>query len=338
MAGENRVVITRTPFRVSFAGGGTDIPEYCRNYGPGAVVSGAMNRHVFLGVHKYFFENSVRLHYAKVETDITNIEDMRHPSARESLKFMGMTKGIEISTVADMPSHGTGIGSSSSFTVGLLHALHAWKGDKTSEKQLADEAIHIEREVLKEAGGKQDQYIAAYGGILLMEFSKDDSVKVKRIGISGKDLRELEKHLLFMYTGRERSSSAIHVKQASTVGDHLDDYKKMAKLAYEQSEALENGRWQETGRLLHENWMLKKSLVGGISDPYLDSIYERARKNGVEGGKVMGAGGGGFFLFFAEPEKHQQIIDSVPELRCEPIGFDTEGSKIIYSQGEPIRP
>jgi D-glycero-alpha-D-manno-heptose-7-phosphate kinase len=335
MAGENRVVITRTPFRISFAGGGTDIPEYYKNYGTGAVVSGAMNRHVFLGVHKYFFENSIRLHYAKVETDVTNINELHHPSARESLRMLGISKGIEISTIADMPSHGTGIGSSSSFAVGLLHALHVWKGEKVTQSQLAEEAIHIEREVLKEAGGRQDQYVAAYGGLLLMEFFKDDTAKARRIEINQKDFRELERHLLFMYTGKERSSSAIHAKQASAAPDHMDSYKKMAQLAYDQCEALENGKWQETGRLLHENWMLKKTLAGGISDPYLDRIYDTARKNGAQGGKIMGAGGGGFFLFFAEPEKHQQIIDSVPELKHEPVGIDPEGSKVIYSQGNP---
>ena len=336
MPGERRAVITKTPFRISFAGGGTDIPSYYKNFGTGAVLSGAMNRYVLVSVHQYFFENSVSVRYSKIEDDVTNVNEVHHPSVREILKFLGVTKGVQISTIADMPAGGTGIGSSSAFAVGLLNAIHAWKGDKVSEKQLAEEAIHIEREVLKEAGGKQDQYTAAFGGLLLMEFFKDDTVNVKKVEINEKDLRELEKHLLFMYSGKERSSNNIHAKQAAEVSSHIDAYKKMAELAHKQCEVLENGKWQETGKLLHENWMLKKTLAGGISDPYIDRVYNTALKNGAEGGKIMGAGGGGFFLFYADPDKHQQIVDAIPEFRYEQLGIEKDGSKVIYTQGDPV--
>ena len=337
MGSEKRVVITRTPFRLSFAGGGTDIPDYYRNYGDGVVVSAAMNKYVYITVANSFHENSIRLRYTQVENDVTNIDEIHHPSIRESLRYMGITKGIEISSLADAPSKGTGLGSSSTFAVGLLNALHAYKGEPTTPKDLAEKAIYIERNVLKEAGGKQDQYIAALGGIQLMQFKKDESVDIKSIQLSKKDLGELEKHLMLMYTGKERSSSNIHKSQAAAVSDHVDAYKKMADLARQQAKAFEEGRWQDTGKLLHDNWMLKKTLSSGISDAYIDRLYNTAIENGAEGGKIMGAGGGGFFLFFADPDKQERIIEALPELGHEPFEIDLEGTKMIYSQGEPIK-
>ncbi|MEM3839286.1 MAG: hypothetical protein QXF01_01765 [Candidatus Micrarchaeaceae archaeon] len=336
MAGEKRVVITRTPFRMSFAGGGTDIPDYYRNYGGGAVVSASINQYVYIIVAESFNENSIKMHYSKIENDVTNLDEIQHPSARECLRYLGITKGIEISTLADAPAKGTGLGSSSSFAVGLLNALYAYKGEKASPKDLAEKAIHIERNVLKEAGGKQDQYVAAYGGLLLMEFNKDDTTEVKRLQLSLKDREELQKHLMLMYIGKERSSSEIHKVQANSVGNNASSYKRMAELAYMQAKAFEEGRWQETGKLLHENWMLKKTLGEGISNAYIDRLYNTAIQNGAEGGKIIGAGGGGFFLFFAQPEKHGRIIEALPELRPLKFGFEDEGSKIIYEQGEPV--
>lgn len=336
MSGEKRVVITKTPLRVSFAGGGTDIAGYYSKYGTGAVLSGAMSKYVYVSAHQYFFENGIRAHYSKVELDVTDINDIQNPIIRESLRLANVTKGIELSTVAEVPARGTGLGSSSSFAVGLLNAIHTWKGDKIDEKTLAEEAIYMERTVLKEAGGKQDQYVAAYGGLLLMEFFKDESVRIKKVGISRKELRELEKHILLLYTGKERTSGIIHDKQAAEVSTHLDAYKRMAQLAYEQCEAFENGKWRDTGRLLHENWSLKKTLADSISDPYVDKIYNIALKNGAEGGKILGAGGGGFMMLFAAPDRHQDIIEAIPEFKVEPFGFGAEGSKVIYSQGNAM--
>lgn len=333
MVGEKKVVISRTPFRVSFAGGGTDIPDYYKNYGTGAIVSGAMSKYTYVTISEYFYENSIRARYSKTENDVTDVNQIEHPSIRESLKLLGVTKGVQVTSIADIPSKGTGLGSSSSFAVGLINALHAYKGESATPKELAEEAIHVERDILKEAGGKQDQYIAAFGGIQLMEFKRDGKVDIKGVKISKKDLSELEKHLLLMYTGKERSSSALHVKQASEVSSHVDAYKKMAELAHRQFDAFENGKWRDTGKLLHENWMLKKTLASGISDEYIDRLYNTALKNGAEGGKIMGAGGGGFMLFFADPDKHAKIIEALPELKQESFGFDSDGSKIIYSQG-----
>lgn len=337
MNSEKRVVFTKTPFRLSFAGGGTDIPDYYKKYGPGAVVSAAMNKYMYVTASQYFFENSIRARYTQLENDVTNVNEVHHPSIRESLRFLGVTKGIQITSIADIPSKGTGLGSSSSFAVGLLNALHAYKGDNATKKQLAEEAIHIEREVLKEAGGKQDQYVAAFGGIISMKFKSDDTVDVKSIDMKKEELADLERHLLLMFTGKERNSPTIHSRQAAEVSEHVETYRKMVNLAQKQAEAFESGRWEETGKLLHENWLLKKTLTSGISDPYMDRLYNTALENGAEGGKIMGAGGGGFFLFFADPDKHEKIVDSLPELRVEPMGIGQEGSKVIYMQGEPVR-
>ncbi len=337
MSSDKRVVITKTPFRLSFAGGGTDIPEYYKRFGTGAVVSGALNKYVFTGAHQYFFEDKIRIHYARTENDIDNVNDIQHPSIRECLKLMKIKSGIQISSVADIPSKGTGLGSSSSFAVGLLNALHNWKGNKSDSAKLAEEAVYIERTALKEPGGKQDQYVAAFGGLLFMEFFKDDSVKIRRIKIKKGELRDLEKHLLLMYTGRERDAGTLEAKKVSGFASHAEALRRMADLARMQFEAFEDGRWMETGRLLHENWQLKRTLADGVSSDYIDRFYKTALENGAEGGKLMGAGGSGFLLFFADPDKHERIIDSLPELRPEPFALEPEGSKVIYSQGEPIR-
>ncbi len=332
MSGEKRVIITKTPFRVHIAGGG-DIADYYTKYGDGAFVSGALNRYMYITVSRYFFENSIRAHYALMENDVTNVDEINHPSIRECLKFTGITKGVQINSIADFPARGTGVGSSSSFAVGLLNALHSYKGEKVSPEQLAREAVYIEREVLREAGGKQDQYMAAYGGIKLLVFKKDGTVDVKDVEMKKKDIGELEKHLLLMYTGKERSSSSIHVNQGAEAGSHVDAYRKMVDLAYKLYAAYQDGRWMETGKILHENWELKKTLASGISDQYLNRLYKTAIENGAEGGELMGAGGGGFFMFFADPDKHERIIEALPEARAERFGFEMEGSKVIYEQG-----
>lgn len=337
MSGDKRVVFTRTPFRLTFAGGGTDMPEYYNSYGNGAVVNAAMNKYVYISISQYFYENSIRVHYSKSENDVTNVNEIQHPSIRESLKFLGITKGVQITTFADMPSKGTGIGSSSSFAVGLLNALHAYRGEKASPKALAEEAYHVEREILKEAGGKQDQYIAAFGNLQFMEFKKGGVVETKRVKMRKADLVQLQKHLLLMFTGKERAAHSLEATKALQFGSHVDALKKMANLAHKQYKAFEDGDWQQTGKLLHENWLLKKTLADGVSDPYIDRMYKTAMQNGAEGGKILGAGGGGFFLFFADPDKHDRIVESLPELRIEPFGFEPQGSSLIFEQGEPIK-
>ncbi|MDE1823204.1 MAG: kinase [Candidatus Micrarchaeota archaeon] len=327
-----RFVVSKTPLRITFTGGGTDLPQYYRKHGPGAIVSAAINKYIFVTVSKHFHRDELRISYSKTENAIKNVEDIEHPTVREALKMLDIKSGIQITSITEIPSQGTGVGSSSTFLVGLLNALHGWLGETISPKQLAEEAVHIEREVLKEPGGKQDQYIAAYGGIKLMEFNSDDTVSIKPALLDSKQKLELNRHLLLLYTGNQRVSTSIHVKQEKEVESHLQEYDKMRNLAYQTYDSLSSGRWNDIGRLLDENWSLKKNLASGISTNEIDRWYETAKRAGAVGGKVIGAGGGGFMLFFADPDKHDKIRKALPGLQEEPFRFEMEGSKIVHTE------
>lgn len=323
-----RMIISRTPLRVTFVGGGTDLPAYYRDYGTGACIAAAINKYIYVNVHKRF-DSSIRIGYSKTEI-VDDPNKIQHPTVRESLKMLGLDGGVEITTMGDIPADGTGMGSSSCFLVGLLNALHAWKGEYATDTELAEEAVKIERDILKEPGGKQDQYIAALGGLQFMEFRKDGEVVTKPIIMSEDSREELHRHLLLFYTGIQRSSSAIHAKQATKIGERADEYGKMAYLAQKMFADLTRNRWETVGRYLQDNWALKKSLGDGISTPAIDKYYSKALAAGAEGGKLLGAGGGGFMLFFAPPERHRAIIKALPELRPEPFDFSYAGSRIIY--------
>jgi D-glycero-alpha-D-manno-heptose-7-phosphate kinase len=242
--------------------------------------------------------------------------------------------GIQIISVTEIPSHGTGLGSSSSFLVGLLNALHAWLGEAPSQKQLSEEGFRIEREILKEPGGKQDQYMAAFGGMQLLEFNRDDSVQVKPVLLNKESKKLLNQNLLLLYTGKERDSTSIHKEQQRNVDKNLDGYAEMKEIAYETYKSLSSGRYNEMGRLLDANWKLKKKLANGITDQTIDNYYERAMQNGAEGGKVIGAGGGGFMLFYAKPEFQEKIKRALPELSEVQFLFEPFGSRIIYIEDE----
>ncbi|MGC8619418.1 MAG: kinase [Thermoplasmata archaeon] len=333
MANDFRLVITKTPLRITFTGGGTDIPAYYRKYGPGAVVSATINKYIYVTVAKNFYKDEIRVSYSKTENAIKDVEDIEHPTVREALKLLNIKSGIQIVSITEIPSRGTGLGSSSSFLVGLLNALHAWKGEAASAKQLAEEAIKIEREILKEPGGKQDQYMAAYGGIQLMEFFPDESVSLKQTLLSYEDRKALNDHLIMLYTGRERDSTKIHEEQSSKADEKLENYNRMRDLAYKTYEKLSLNKWYEIGELLDENWKLKRELSDKISDNEIDRWYERAKKAGAIGGKLMGAGGGGFFLFFVDPEKRENLKNELKELKEEPFSFEPFGSRILYMEG-----
>lgn len=322
------MIMSRTPLRITFVGGGTDLPEFYKNYGNGAVISSAINKYVYVIIHKRF-DDSIRVGYTKTEI-VKNVEDIMHPTVRESLKFLGISGGIEITTMADIPSGGTGMGSSSSFLVGLLNALHAWKGEYATPAELAEEAVEIERSILKEPGGKQDQYIAAFGGLQLMEFEKDEVVNIIPIIMKESSRKKLQSHLLMIYTGIERSSANIHLKQRLQIKKHLNSYKKMAKLAYNMFDDLSDNKWDKTGIYLTQNWNLKKTLSDGITDGVINDHIIRAHKAGAQGWKLIGAGGGGFLLFYAPKNKHTDIIKSLKPLRPEPFEFSFSGSRIVY--------
>ncbi len=327
---KNRIIITRTPVRITFCGGGTDIEEFYSKYGPGAVVNAAINKYIYIILNKPF-DNKIRVGYSKTEI-VDSVDQIQHPTAREALRMLGIEKGIEIVSLADIPGRtaGVGLGSSSSFIVGLLNALHAWKGELVSKEELAREAVKIEREILKEEGGKQDQYAAAYGGINLFEFGMDGTVVTSPAIMTEENRDALKSHLLMLFTGTEHVSSEIHKEQKASIDEKADAYRKMAEYANRLYSNFSTGdRWKETGKLLHENWLLKKSLGGKISNSRIDELYNKAMENGAEGGKVIGAGGGGFLLFFARPELHKRITDALGLQRID-FDFDYLGSRIIY--------
>lgn len=327
---KNRIIITRSPVRITFCGGGTDIPEYYSNHGPGVVVNAAINKYVYIILNKPF-DNKIRVGYSKTEI-VDSVDEVQHPTAREALKLLGIEKGIEIVSLADIPGRiaGVGLGSSSAFIVGLLNALHAWKGEIVSKEELAKEAVKIEREILKEEGGKQDQYAAAYGGINMFEFNRDGTVVTSPVIMKEENRKNLKDHLLMLFTGAEHSSSALHKEQKGLLEGKIEAYNKMRDYAHEFYEnlSIENG-WKQTGKLMHENWLLKRTLSKSITNSAIDTMYEKAMQNGAEGGKIIGAGGGGFLLLFAKPELHDKITNALGLTRVD-LDFDYLGSRIIY--------
>ncbi|MGC8992402.1 MAG: kinase [Thermoplasmata archaeon] len=332
MAYDYRFIMTKTPLRITFTGGGTDIPAYYKKYGKGAVVSSAINKYIYVNLKKNFFSDEIRISYSRVENSVKSIDEIIHPTIRESLRLLDIKPGIEIVSIADVPSRGTGLGSSSSFLVGLLNALHAWRGEPVGPEQLAEEAVKIEREILKEPGGKQDQYISAYGGIQLMEFFDNEEVSIKPVHLTTEEKLALNNHLLLLFTGRERDSTAIHKEQEKNLNDKIENYNKMRDLAYKTYDLLNNGKWMKLGEMLNENWGLKRELSDNITDKKIDDWYQKALRAGAAGGKLIGAGGGGFLLFFAKPIYHKRIKRVLNELKEEKFRFETFGSRIIYME------
>ncbi|MEM0128437.1 MAG: kinase [Thermoplasmatales archaeon] len=323
----NRLVMTRAPLRITFTGGGTDLPVYFKKRDYGAVVSAAINKYIYITVNKKF-DDMIRVSYSKTEI-VDSVDKIEHPTVREALRHLNIDKGIEIVSISDIPSRGTGLGSSSSFLVGLLHALHSFKGEFVNPEELALEAVKIEREILKEPGGKQDQYMAAYGDINLMKFFSDDSVVVLPVISHDSNIRKIEESLLLLYTGKERSSSEIHSEQIENSADKLDVYDRMRELTQDAFKAICEGDTAMLGHAMHENWLLKKKLSTKISDGWIDEMYDRAMKLGALGGKIVGAGGGGFLLLVAEPEKHANISNSLGLKRTD-FKFSRSGSRVIF--------
>jgi D-glycero-alpha-D-manno-heptose-7-phosphate kinase len=324
---KQRMIISRTPLRITFVGGGTDIREFYTRDSPGAVLSASINKYIYITVNKKF-DSQIRISYSTTEI-VDKVDMIRHPTVREALKFLDIDGGIEIVSISDIPSLGTGMGSSSTFLVGLLHALHAYRGEYVSSREMAEEAVKIEREILHEPGGKQDQYMAAYGGIQLMKFYQDETVSIKPL-VTSEEIREtLENNLLLLYTGIQRSSADIHRKQSSSVQSKLDEYRKMREIALQLFDDLSRGNADRMGTMLHENWKLKKRLAEGISSDSIDQLYERAMRLGATGGKLIGAGGGGFLLFYAPHEVHDNIVNGLG-LKKQDFRFDYQGSRIIF--------
>jgi len=322
------MIITRTPFRVSFCGGGTDMRDFYR-IEHGAITATAINKYMYITVNKRF-DDSIRVSYSKTEI-VEDIEQIRHPLVREALKLVEITKGIEIVSIADIPA-GTGLGSSSSFTVGLLNALHAYKGTLKSAEELATEACHIEIDILGEPIGKQDQYMAAYGGIHHVQFNPDESVFVNPLICSQETKQELCKNLLLFYTGVSRNARIIleEQKAESSKPNKVVILREMRNLAVEIKDCLIHGDLEGFGRLLHNGWMLKKSLASSITNDKIDAYYSQALSAGAAGGKILGAGGGGFLLLYCPKEKQPGVREALNDLTLTEFSLEPEGSKIIY--------
>lgn len=328
------MIISRTPFRISFFGGGTDFPEFYEQHG-GAVLLTTINKSCYLSIHKLspFFKYRYRASYSKTEL-VQHPSEFAHPLIRECLLYLQPAESLEISHVSDLPGR-TGLGTSSSFTVGLLHALHAHEGQRVTAEDLAREAIHVERERVGDPGGHQDQYAAAYGGFLRIDFSAGRRVSVKRLALTAERLRALEQHLLLFYTGVEQSAENILSEQTRRVGQNVTALKEMLAMVNEAESILcSQGSLNALGQLLHESWKLKRSLASGISNTAVDEAYNAAREAGALGGKLLGAGGRGFLLLFAPPEKHGSITERLSALQRVAFAFSLEGSRIIFQEPE----
>lgn len=324
------MIISRTPLRMSFAGGGSDLPVFYRRFG-GCVVSTAINKYVYITVNQKF-DQRIRLSYSRTE-DARSVARIRHPLVREALQMLGIQGGIEITSVADIPAKGTGLGSSSSFTVGLLNALHAYAERHASAEQLARESCEIEIDRCAEPIGKQDQYAAAYGGLNCIRFNPDDTVSVEPIICRQATLRQLQENILIFYTGLTRTASTILRTQESELRRtrrKQQVLQQMVKLAEQLRAELQANNLPAFGEIIHENWELKRRLAAGISNPAIDAWYQKARQAGAVGGKLLGAGSGGFLMFYAPRDRHEAITQALADLRPIDLRFEAQGSRIIF--------
>ena len=321
------MIITKTPFRVSFCGGGSDMANFYEKYG-GCVLSTSINKYCYISIHPYFNENQTLLKYSENEL-VDSPDQIKHRIFRQVLTDMGI-HGVEISSTADIPG-GTGLGSSSTFTVGLLNTLNCYKGKFVSKDKLAKLACEVEIEKLGNPIGKQDQYGAALGGLNFINFNQEGSVSHEPLLMEGKTYKKLQKNLLMFYTGTTRSANTILAEQTKNItsDDKARNLLKMCGLAKDMKVALENNDISSFGKILDEGWQLKKELASGIANPAIDEAYEIAMKNGALGGKLLGAGGGGFLLFYCEEEKQEQLKKAIG-LRELDFSFERDGTSVIY--------
>lgn len=323
------MIISRTPVRMSFVGGGSDIASFYRRHG-GAVLSTAINKYVYITVNRKF-DGGIRLAYSKTE-EVTSLEQIEHRLLKSAFEMLGVSGGVEVTTTADIPSRGTGLGSSSSFTVGLIQAISAYLGRHVSAEDLARRACEVEIERCGEPIGKQDQYAAAYGGLNLIEFNPDDSVSVSPVVMPGDVRTRLSENILVFYTAVTRSASHILKEQSRVSGHDLDKQaalQRMVALAYAMRDELGAGNLDSFGEILNENWALKKSLTADISNDAIDAWYAQALAAGALGGKLLGAGAGGFLMFYAPVDRHEAITRAVG-LRRVDMGFEPLGSRILF--------
>jgi D-glycero-alpha-D-manno-heptose-7-phosphate kinase len=331
------MVITSTPLRISFFGGGTDYPVWYREYG-GAVLATSINKCCYITCRRLppFFEYHSRISYSKVE-NVRRNDAIEHPSVRACLQFLSVNDGVEIHHVADLPAR-TGLGTSSAFTVGLLLGLYALQDRMRAKQALAADAIHVEQELLQEAVGAQDQVSAAYGGFNRINFHPDGSIEVKRVLTEPSRLAELEQHLALYFTGFARTASEIAQEQIRITPQRKQELGTMLQLVGEAEAIITSPHrsLDEFGRLLHEGWRIKRSLTQKISNANIDEIYEAGLSTGALGGKLLGAGGGGFMLFFVPSERRQALRERLKKLLCVPIAFASKGSHVVVYEPEEV--
>jgi D-glycero-alpha-D-manno-heptose-7-phosphate kinase len=328
------MIITSTPYRISFFGGGTDYPVWFREHG-GAVLAASINRYCYISCRFYppFFEHRHRIVWSQIEL-VQETADIQHPAVREAIHHLKIEGGLEIHHDGDLPAR-TGLGSSSAFAVGILHALYALKGELVSKRKLATEAIYLEQELLKENVGIQDQITTAHGGLNLVEIDRTGGFQVRPVPIAAPRQTALEEHMLLLYTGVARSASQVAAKQIESIPNKTEILKRMHAMVYEAADVLTGtGDLRDFGALLHETWELKRSISPEVSTPMIDDIYARARRAGALGGKLLGAGGGGFVLLFVEPKKRQIVLDSLKDYLMVPFEIESNGSHIVLYEPE----
>jgi len=328
------VIISRTPFRISFFGGGTDYPAWYRKHG-GSVLATTIDKYCYLTCRYLppFFEHRFRVVYSRIESCQT-IDEIAHPAVREILRYLAIDRGAEIHHDGDLPAR-SGMGSSSSFVVGLLHALHALQGHVVSKRQLALEGIHVERELLKEIVGSQDQVSAAYGGFNHIVFSSTDDIVVSPVTVPQERIREFNAHLMLFFTGIQRTASDTASGYIANMDDNGRQLRLLKDLVDEGIAILSGGQdITRLGDLLHEAWQAKRSLSPGVANPLVDDVYEQARSAGALGGKLLGAGGGGFMLFFVPPSRRASVTTALSGLIHVPFKFESSGSQVIFFDPE----
>jgi len=325
------MIVSRAPLRFSLGGGGTDLPAFYQRFG-GFVVSAAIDRYVYVTANKRFYDD-IRLAYSETEI-VSNVSAIRHRIFREALKMTGIERGIELTSVADLPAN-SGLGSSSTFTVALLNALYAYKREFVSSQRLAEEACELEMVRLGDPIGKQDQYISAYGNVTALTIDPSGAVSVEPVPVSPQALDELERNLLIAYTGIERPARSVLGEQSARVErgdpDSLERMRHIQELGREVYRLLVRGTIDDYGELLHEHWARKRGLASAVSDPRIDEYYEAARAAGARGGKLMGAGGGGFFMFYTPPEARRRVWETLQRLGLKtlPFRFEMDGARIV---------
>ena len=322
------MIIVQTPLRVSLFGGGTDFPSFFMNEG-GCVLSTAIDKSIFITA-KTRFDQMLRVGYTKTEM-VDDVSEIGHELIREALKKAGISRGIEVTTMGDIPSAGSGLGSSSTVTVGALHAVYSLMGELVSAERLAREACEIEIDILGKPIGIQDQYIAAYGGLRFLEFTTSGAIINQKLQLRDDLIRELNEKLLLFFTGVTRSSETILTEQKKNIDQRLELLNKMKEVAYQARSELLNGSVDAIGELLHESWQMKKQLASQISNGALNDMYQTAREAGAVGGKITGAGGGGFLLLYCPYEKQKSLRSALSRLQELPFKLEADGSKVIFN-------